>query len=68
MSMSQWIKYRCDRVDDGGDWKQIVMFLRYQGVEFMSFLTALKRFLQGIPKKIAYYYMVQLTQVNHYLV
>nr|ACL12312.1 E1 [Human papillomavirus 16] len=51
MSMSQWIKYRCDRVDDGGDWKQIVMFLRYQGVEFMSFLTALKRFLQGIPKK-----------------
>ncbi|ABX56094.1 E1 [Macaca fascicularis papillomavirus 8] len=50
MSMSQWIKFRCDKTADGGDWKPIVQFLRYQGVEFVSFLTILKQFLKGIPK------------------
>ncbi|ABX56058.1 E1 [Macaca fascicularis papillomavirus 7] len=51
MTMSQWIKRCCDRTEDGGDWKPIVQFLRYQGVEFISFLGALKNFLKGIPKK-----------------
>ncbi|ACC99401.1 E1 [Macaca fascicularis papillomavirus 10] len=51
MTMSQWIKSRCDKTDDGGDWRPIVQFLRYQGVEFITFLAALKNFLKGIPKK-----------------
>ncbi|ABX56103.1 E1 [Macaca fascicularis papillomavirus 5] len=51
MTMSQWIKRRCDKTDDGGDWRQIVQFLRYQNVEFITFLSALKNFLKGIPKK-----------------
>ncbi|ACT32130.1 replication protein [Macaca fascicularis papillomavirus 11] len=50
MTMSQWIKYRCDRTSDGGDWRPIVQFLRYQGVEFVTFLSILKNFLKGIPK------------------
>nr|AGU90621.1 E1 [human papillomavirus 45] len=51
MNMSQWIKYRCSKIDEGGDWRPIVQFLRYQGVEFISFLRALKEFLKGTPKK-----------------
>nr|AGU90529.1 E1 [human papillomavirus 39]AGU90537.1 E1 [human papillomavirus 39] len=51
MSMSQWIKFRCSKCDEGGDWRPIVQFLRYQGIEFISFLCALKEFLKGTPKK-----------------
>nr|AGU90675.1 E1 [human papillomavirus 59] len=51
MSMSQWIKWRCDKIEEGGDWKPIVQFLRYQGVEFITFLCALKDFLKGTPKR-----------------
>ncbi|ABX56079.1 E1 [Macaca fascicularis papillomavirus 6] len=51
MSMGQYIKYRCDKVEDGGDWKPIVQFLRYQNIEFIVFLGALKNFLKGIPKR-----------------
>ncbi|WBF83422.1 MAG: E1 protein [Alphapapillomavirus 6] len=50
MNMKQWIKHVCSKVDDGGDWKPIVQFLRYQGVEFISFLSYFKLFLQGTPK------------------
>lgn len=51
MNMSQWIRFRSDKVKDGGDWKPIVQLLRYQDIEFISFLCALKDFLRGIPKK-----------------
>ncbi|QAB08760.1 E1 [Macaca fuscata papillomavirus 2] len=51
MSMSEWIKFRSDKISGEGDWKQIVQFLRFQCVEFIPFLCALKSFLQGIPKK-----------------
>lgn len=51
MNMSQWISYRCDKIDDGGDWKPIVQFLRFQGIEFITFLRAFKDFLKGTPKK-----------------
>ncbi|ABX56085.1 E1 [Macaca fascicularis papillomavirus 4] len=51
MTMPQWIKHRCDKTEDGGDWRPIVQFLRYQGIEFITFLSALKCFLKGIPKK-----------------
>nr|QJD33621.1 E1 [human papillomavirus 35] len=51
MTMSQWIKRRCEKVDDDGDWRDIVRFLRYQQVDFVAFLSALKNFLHGVPKK-----------------
>lgn len=51
MNMSQWIKYRCSKIDEGGDWRPIVQFLRFQGIEFITFLGALKAFLKGTPKK-----------------
>nr|AAA46968.1 replication protein [human papillomavirus 35] len=51
MTMSQWIKRRCAQVDDDGDWRDIVRFLRYQQVDFVAFLSALKNFLHGVPKK-----------------
>lgn len=51
MSMSEWIKFRSDKIQDDGDWKPIVQLLRYQNIEFIPFLCAFKKFLQGIPKK-----------------
>ncbi|AAA79431.1 replication protein E1 [Human papillomavirus 29] len=51
MSMSEWIRFRSNKVQGEGDWKPIVHFLRYQNVEFIPFLCAFKLFLQGIPKK-----------------
>ena len=51
MNMSEWIKFRGDKIQGNGDWKPIVQYLRYQDVEFIPFLCALKSFLQGIPKK-----------------
>nr|ALJ33052.1 early protein E1 [Human papillomavirus type 54] len=50
MTMAQWIKHRCDLVEEEGNWKEIVRFLRFQHVDFISFMIALKKFLQGIPK------------------
>nr|CAD1813971.1 early protein E1 [human papillomavirus 51] len=50
LSMSAWIRYRCDRAKDGGNWREIAKFLRYQGVNFMSFIQMFKQFLKGTPK------------------
>ncbi|CRH63688.1 Papillomavirus helicase [Chlamydia trachomatis] len=50
LTMSAWIRHRCDRVEDGGNWREIVKFLRYQGVNFMSFIQTFKLFLKGTPK------------------
>lgn len=51
MSMSQWIAHRGRKVADTGDWRHIVKLLRFQGIEFISFMEALKQFLKGTPKK-----------------
>nr|AVM18346.1 early protein 1 [Lambdapapillomavirus 2]AVM18353.1 early protein 1 [Lambdapapillomavirus 2] len=52
LSMSQWIDERCKATDDGpGDWKEVVKFLRHQGIEFILFLADFKKFLRGRPKK-----------------
>lgn len=51
MSMSQWIAHRGRNVADTGDWRHIVKLLRYQGIEFIRFMGALKQFLKGTPKK-----------------
>lgn len=51
MSMSEWIYKCCDECSEEGDWKPISQFLKYQGVNILSFLIVLKSFLKGIPKK-----------------
>nr|ALT54708.1 E1 [human papillomavirus 40]WBM83952.1 E1 protein [human papillomavirus 40]CAD1807004.1 early protein [human papillomavirus 40]CAD1814323.1 early protein [human papillomavirus 40] len=50
MSMAEWIKHRGEKCDEG-DWKPIVKLLRYQHIDIIVFLAALKKWLQGIPKK-----------------
>ncbi|CAF05694.1 E1 protein [human papillomavirus 81] len=51
MSMAQWIAHRSLKVPDTGDWKPIVRFLRFQKIEFMTFMGAFKMWLKGIPKR-----------------
>ncbi|AXN57282.1 E1 [Macaca mulatta papillomavirus 2] len=51
MSMGEYIEYRCNLVEEEGDWREIVKFLRFQQVDFIAFTAAFKAFLQGIPKK-----------------
>lgn len=51
LTMSQWIWKCCDECDEGGDWRVIVQFLKYQGVNFITFLTLLRFFLKAVPKK-----------------
>nr|UUK30322.1 E1 [Felis domesticus papillomavirus 1] len=51
MTMSEWISRQCKSAQGDGDWKDIVKFLRYQDLEFTSFLSAFTKFLKGVPKK-----------------
>lgn len=51
MSMSTWIFKCCKGFAEGDEWKTIVKFLKYQNINFISFLIALKQFFKGIPKK-----------------
>ncbi|AHZ58190.1 E1 protein [Human papillomavirus type 72b] len=51
MTMTQWIAHRGRKVADTGDWRPIAKYLRYQRVEFVPFMSALKLFLRGVPKK-----------------
>lgn len=51
LTMSQWIWKCCDECDEGGDWKVIVQLLKYQEINFLSFLTSLRYFLKGVPKR-----------------
>ena len=51
LSMSEWIWRCCDECSDDGDWKIIAKLFKYQEVNLVSFLTALRSFLKGIPKK-----------------
>lgn len=51
MTMSQWIWKCCKKYEGEGDWKAIPLFLKYQEVNFISFLAALKPFLKSTPKQ-----------------
>ncbi|AHL83544.1 E1 [Enhydra lutris papillomavirus 1] len=51
MSMSEWIFKCCTSAAQDGDWKEVVKFLRFQGIEFISFIASFKQFLRGVPKK-----------------
>ncbi|AHL46426.1 E1 protein [Rupicapra rupicapra papillomavirus 1] len=51
MSMSAWIHRRAKKFGEGGSWKDIVNFLRYQSVEMPVFISSLKACLKKVPKK-----------------
>lgn len=51
MSIGQWIRKSISAIDGTGDWKTIVNFLKYQHVNFLSFLSAFKDLLHGVPKR-----------------
>ncbi|QYI89584.1 E1 early protein [Bos taurus papillomavirus 41] len=51
MTMGEWIKRSISEITEEGNWKQIALFLKFQCVSFISFLTKFKDFLHGIPKK-----------------
>lgn len=51
MTMSQWIKSCGERIEAEGDWKKIINLLKYQEISVIAFLTSLRMFLKGQPKK-----------------
>ncbi|AUT11891.1 E1 [Leptonychotes weddellii papillomavirus 2] len=51
MTMTQWIRHCSSKVTGEGDWTVVQRFLKYQGVNVLSFLGALRAMLKGIPKK-----------------
>lgn len=51
MSISEWIYTKINEVEGEGHWSDIVKFIRYQNINFIVFLTALKEFLHSVPKK-----------------
>ncbi|AEI00706.1 E1 [Apodemus sylvaticus papillomavirus 1] len=51
MTMSQWIRKCCKEHTEDGDWKVIAGFIRYQEVNFVMLLTALRHMFNGTPKK-----------------
>ncbi|CAC80270.1 E1 protein [Omikronpapillomavirus 1] len=51
MNIAQWIKLRCSKVEGEGDWRPIMKFLKFQKVEILAFLTFMRHFLRGTPKR-----------------
>lgn len=51
MTTAEWILKCCDDFSEDNEWKPIVHFLRYQEINFISFLITFKTFLKGLPKK-----------------
>ena len=51
LSMSEWIWKCSDECNEDGEWKTIALLFKYQHVNFVHFLTILKSFLKGTPKK-----------------
>ncbi|AFA26575.1 E1 [Tursiops truncatus papillomavirus 5] len=51
MNMNQWITHRCSLIEGEGDYRHILNFLKFQNIEIMPFLSDLRQFLKGIPKR-----------------
>lgn len=52
MSVSEWIYKCCDKVKDTSDeWKTIAKLLRYQEVNMVAFLCALRLMFKKVPKR-----------------
>lgn len=52
MSMSQWIFKCCGDEGDTDEWKIILKLLKFQNINILSFLIAMKQFFKCIPKKM----------------
>ncbi|ATQ38340.1 E1 [Gammapapillomavirus 11] len=51
MTMSEWIFKCCRECEKTGNWKTICNLLKFQNVNIIAFLSALRLFLKGKPKK-----------------
>lgn len=51
MTMGQWIKKRIAEIEGTGEWKTIIQFLKYQQINFLTFLASLKDMLHSVPKR-----------------
>ncbi|AFK32235.1 E1 [Cervus elaphus papillomavirus 1] len=51
LTMSAFIKRRCDQTAGSGSWLGIMNLFKYQGIEPIRFVTALRTWLKGVPKK-----------------
>lgn len=51
MSISTWIHRKLLSVEGEGHWSHIVKFIRYQGINFIEFLSAFNSFLHNKPKQ-----------------
>lgn len=51
MTMSQWIFKCCNECDGEDNWKVIIDFLKYQQVNIVEFLCALRYFFKKVPKR-----------------
>nr|AYA94482.1 MAG: E1 protein [Human papillomavirus] len=51
MTMSEWINKCCNDCTSIGEWKTIAAYLRYENINVISFLTALRQWFKCIPKK-----------------
>nr|AYA94049.1 MAG: E1 protein [Human papillomavirus] len=51
MSMAQWVKKCADECDGISDWKVVAQYLKYQQVNVVAFLTALRTLFKRVPKK-----------------
>ncbi|QYI89550.1 E1 early protein [Bos taurus papillomavirus 37] len=51
MTIGQWIKKTISCIEGTGEWKTIIQFLKYQNVNFLTFLAAFKDFLHSVPKR-----------------
>lgn len=51
MTMGQWLSKCSKSIEEEGNWKNIINFLKYQDISIVPFLTSLRYFLQGRPKK-----------------
>lgn len=51
MSMSEYLWTQCQKVTENGSWLPIMNLLQFQGIEPILFVTAMKDWLRGTPKK-----------------
>ncbi|UJQ88221.1 E1 protein [Molossus molossus papillomavirus type 2] len=50
-TMSAWIHKRRQKIENGGDWREIARFLKYQQCSVFRFEETLRYFLKGHPKR-----------------
>lgn len=51
MTMGEWIVKQGSAIEDNGEWRVIAKFLRFQHIDFISFINIFKDLLKGVPKR-----------------